>query len=83
MVAKPTEPYAYNQFDHNLYPDHTNAINVIKKQSNYNLYSNTYNFGWRDHSNFSWSHIFQQGRIAAPVPSATTSSRSLNLLATI
>lgn len=55
MVAKPTEPYAYNQFDNNLYPNHTNAINVIKKQSNYNLYSNAYNFGWRDHSNFSWS----------------------------
>lgn len=42
-VAKSTEPHADNQFDHDSYPDQPNAINVIRKQSNYSLYFNTYN----------------------------------------
>ena len=28
--------------------------------------SNTYNPGWRDHLNFSWSQGFQQNGLAAP-----------------
>ena len=43
--AKSTKPQAYNQFDHDSYPDQANAINVMGKQSNYNPYSNTYNLG--------------------------------------
>ena len=39
----------------------------MRKPSNYNSYSNTYNSGWRDHPNFSWSQEFQQNR---PVASA-------------
>ena len=37
-TAKSTEPH-----DHDSYPDQANAIGVMRKQSNYNPYSNTYN----------------------------------------
>ena len=40
----------------------------MRKPSNYNPYSNTYNPGWRDHPNFSWSQGFQQSGPAAPAP---------------
>ena len=40
----------------------------MRKPSNYNPYSNTYNPGWRDHPNFSWSQGFQQNGPAAPTP---------------
>lgn len=45
IVAKSIESHAYNQFDHDLYIDQVNVINVMRKQLNYNLYSNTYNPG--------------------------------------
>ncbi|KAH9688688.1 hypothetical protein KPL70_015210 [Citrus sinensis] len=48
--------------------DQANAIGVMRKPSNYNPYSNTYNPGWRDHPNFSWSQGFQQNGPAAPAP---------------
>ena len=35
MVAKSIEPHAYNQYDHDSYPNQVNVINVMKKQSNY------------------------------------------------
>ena len=38
----------------------------MRKPSNYNPYSNTYNPGWRDHPNFSWSQGFQQNGLVAP-----------------
>ena len=46
-TAKSTESH-----DHDSYSDQANAIGVIRKPSNYNPYSNTYNPGWRDHPNF-------------------------------
>ena len=52
-TAKSTEPH-----DHDSYLDQANAISVMKKPSNYNSYSNTYNPGWRDHPNFLWSQGF-------------------------
>ena len=62
-TAKSTEPH-----DHDSYSDQANAIGVMRKPSNYNPYSNTYNPGWRDHPNFSWSQGFQQNGPAAPAP---------------
>ncbi|KAH9793911.1 hypothetical protein KPL71_004706 [Citrus sinensis] len=62
-TAKSTEPH-----DHDSYSDQANAIGVIRKPSNYNPYSSTYNPGWRDHPNFSWSQGFQQNGPAAPAP---------------
>ena len=53
MAAKSTEPH-----NHDSCPDQANAISVMRKPSNYNPYSNTYNPGWGDHPNFS----------AAPAP---------------
>ena len=40
----------------------------MRKPSNYNSYPNTYNPGWRDHLNFSWSQGFQQDGPAALAP---------------
>ena len=54
--------------DHDSYSYQTNAIDVMRKPSNYNSYSNIYNPGWRDHSNFSWSQGFQQNGPTAPAP---------------
>ncbi|KAH9686903.1 hypothetical protein KPL70_014565 [Citrus sinensis] len=62
-TAKSTEPH-----DHDSYSDQANAIGVMRKPSNYNPYSNTYNPGWRDHPNFSWSQGLQQNGPAAPDP---------------
>ncbi|KAK9205227.1 hypothetical protein WN943_015494 [Citrus x changshan-huyou] len=62
-TAKSTEPH-----DHDSYSDQANAIGVMRKPSNYNPYSNTYNLGWRDHPNFSWSQGFQQNGPTAPAP---------------
>ncbi|KAK9185186.1 hypothetical protein WN943_025540 [Citrus x changshan-huyou] len=62
-TAKSTEPH-----DHDSYSDQANAIGVMRKPSNYNPFSNTYNPGWRDHPNFSWSQGFQQNGLAAPAP---------------
>ena len=62
-TAKSTESH-----DPDSYPDQANAIGVMRKPSNYNPYSNTYNPGWRDHPNFSWSQGFQQNGPAAPAP---------------
>ncbi|KAH9724538.1 hypothetical protein KPL70_007523 [Citrus sinensis] len=62
-TVKSTEPH-----DPDSYPDQANAIGVMRKPSNYNPYSNTYNPGWRDHPNFSWSQGFQQNGPAAPAP---------------
>ncbi|KAK9211993.1 hypothetical protein WN943_001372 [Citrus x changshan-huyou] len=62
-TAKSTEPQ-----DHDSYSDQANAISVMRKPSNYNPYSNTYNPGWRDHPNFSWSQGFQQNGPTAPAP---------------
>ncbi|KAH9667290.1 hypothetical protein KPL70_020978 [Citrus sinensis] len=62
-TAKSTEPH-----DHDSYSDQANAIGVMRKPSNYNPYSNTYNSGWRDHLNFSWSQGFQQNGPVAPAP---------------
>ena len=53
-TAKSTEPH-----DHDPYLDQVNAIGVMRKPSNYNPYSNTYNPAWKDHPNFSWSQGFQ------------------------
>ncbi|KAH9770105.1 hypothetical protein KPL71_012260 [Citrus sinensis] len=60
-TAKSTEPH-----DHDSYSDQ--AIGVMRKPSNYNPYSNTYNPGWRDHPNFLWSQGFQQNGPAALAP---------------
>lgn len=57
-AAKSIEPHVYNQFDHDSYTGQANAINVMRKQSNYNLFSNAYKHRWRDHPNFSLSHRF-------------------------
>ena len=62
-TTKPTEPH-----DHDSYLDQANVIGVMRKPSNYNSYSNTYNPGWRDHLDFSWSQGFQQNGPAAPAP---------------
>ncbi|KAH9780390.1 hypothetical protein KPL71_008058 [Citrus sinensis] len=62
-TAKSTEPH-----DHDSYSDQANVIGVMRKPSNYNPYSNTYNPRWRDHPNFSWSQGFQQNGPAAPAP---------------
>ncbi|KAH9734823.1 hypothetical protein KPL71_017521 [Citrus sinensis] len=62
-AAKSIEPH-----DHDLYLDQANAIGVMRKPSNYNSYSNTYNPGWRDHPNFSWSQGFQQNGTIVPAP---------------
>ena len=62
-TAKSTEPH-----DHDSYSDQANTIGVMRKPSNYNLYFNTYNPGWRDHPNFLWSQGFQQNGPAAPAP---------------
>ncbi|KAH9697871.1 hypothetical protein KPL71_023794 [Citrus sinensis] len=62
-TAKSTEPH-----DHDSYSDQANAIGVMRKPSNYNPYSNTYNPGWRDHPNFSWSQGFQQNGPTTPTP---------------
>ena len=62
-TAKSTEPH-----DLDSYSDQANAIGIMRKPSNYNPYSNTYNPGWRDHPNFSWSQRFQQNGLAAPAP---------------
>ena len=53
-TTKSTEPH-----DHDLYSNQANATGVMRKPLNYNPYSNTYNPGWRDHPNFSWSQGFQ------------------------
>ena len=47
-TAKSIKPH-----DHDSYSDQVNAIGVMRKPSNYNPYSNTYNPGWRHHPNFS------------------------------
>lgn len=57
-AAKSIEPHDYNQFDHDSYTGQANAINVMRKQSNYNPYSNAYKRRWRDYPNFSLSHRF-------------------------
>ena len=62
-TTKSTEPH-----DHDSYLDQANVIGVMRKPSNYNPYSNTYNSGWRDHLNFSWSQGFQQNGPAALAP---------------
>ena len=62
-TAKSTKPH-----DHDLYPDQANVIGVMRKPSNYNLYSNTYNSGWRDYPNFSWSRGSQQNGPATLAP---------------
>ena len=54
MTAKSTESH-----DRDLYSDQASAISVMRKLSNYNSYSNTYNPSWKDHPNFSWSQGFQ------------------------
>ncbi|KAL2517557.1 Uncharacterized protein Adt_13804 [Abeliophyllum distichum] len=51
--------------------DQANALNMMRKPP-YNLYSNTYNPGWRDHPNFSWSQGGQQDNIASQAPQQTT-----------
>ena len=62
-VAKSTEPH-----DHDSYSDQANVIGVMRKLSNYSLYSNTYNPRWKDHPNFSWSQGFQQNGPTTPAP---------------
>ena len=52
-TAKSSEPH-----DHDSYSDQANVIGVMRKPSNYNPYSNTYNPGWREHPKFSWSQGF-------------------------
>ena len=52
-TAKSIEPH-----DLDSYSDQANDIGVMRKPSNYNPYSNTYNPGWRDHPNFSSSQGF-------------------------
>ena len=75
-TAKSTEPR-----DHDSYSDQANAICVMRKPSNYNPYSNTYNPGCRDHPNFSWSQGFQQNGPAAsaapmqPIPQIPQASQ--------
>ena len=64
-TAKSTEPHDH---DHDSYSYQVNAIGVMRKPSNYNPYSNTYNPGWRDYPNFSWSQGFQQNGPAALAP---------------
>ncbi|KAL2472533.1 Uncharacterized protein Adt_40669 [Abeliophyllum distichum] len=51
--------------------DQANALNMMRKPS-YNPYSNTYNPGWRDHPNFSWSQGGQQDNTASQAPQQTT-----------
>ena len=63
LTVKSTEPH-----DHDSYSDQANAIGVMRKPSNCNSYSNTYNPEWRDHPNFSWSQRFQQNRPTTPAP---------------
>ena len=60
-TAKSIEPH-----DNDSYPDQANAIGVMRKPSNDNPYSNTYNPRWRDHLNFSWSQGVQQNRPTGP-----------------
>ena len=62
-TTKSTEPH-----DRDSYSNQANAIGVMRKLSNYSPYSNTYNSGWRDHHNFSWSQGFQQNGSAASAP---------------
>ena len=44
--------------DHDSYSNQVYAIGIMRKSSNCNSYSNTYNPGWRDHPKFSWSQGF-------------------------
>ena len=68
QIASLTAIKSTESHDHDSYSDQANAIGVMKKPSNYNPYSNTYNPRWRDHPNFFWSQGFQQNRPAAPAP---------------
>ncbi|KAH9792899.1 hypothetical protein KPL71_004332 [Citrus sinensis] len=68
QIASLSTAISIEPHDHDSYLDQANAIGVMRKPSNYNPYSNTYNPGWRDHPNFSWSQGFQQTGPAAPAP---------------
>ncbi|KAL2532369.1 Uncharacterized protein Adt_05720 [Abeliophyllum distichum] len=65
----PTEPDACT--------DQVNALNMMRKPP-YNPYSNTYNPGWRDHSNFSWSQGGQQDSTVGQAPQQTTGQFNQN-----
>ena len=78
-TAKSTELH-----DHDSYLDQANAISVMRKPSNYKPYSNTYNPGWRDQPNFSWSQrIPTEWTNSSSSTNATNSSNSSSLSTTI
>ena len=52
QIASLSTAKSIEQHDHDSYLDQANAIGVMRKSSNYNPYSNTYNPGLRDHPNF-------------------------------
>ncbi|KAH9780933.1 hypothetical protein KPL71_008264 [Citrus sinensis] len=68
QIASLTTAKSSELHDHDSFSNQANAIGVMRKPSNYNSYSNTYNPEWRDHSNFSWSQGFQQNGPTAPAP---------------
>ncbi|KAL2492865.1 Uncharacterized protein Adt_28493 [Abeliophyllum distichum] len=51
--------------------DQANALNMMRKPP-YNPFFNTYNPGWMDHPNFSWSQGGQQDNTSSQVPQQTT-----------
>lgn len=65
QFANSAEPPTFNQFGRDAYSKQANSLSMMRKQPNYNPYSNKYHSGWRDHPNFSWSQGSQQhGTIA-------------------
>ena len=64
----PTHQSHPHAADYDIFSDQVNSLNLTRKPPTYNPYSNTYNPGWRDHPNFSWSQGNQQGGLASQVP---------------
>ncbi|KAL2480100.1 Uncharacterized protein Adt_33066 [Abeliophyllum distichum] len=67
ISRKLTSLTANNSTEPDPCSDQANALNMMRKP-HYNPYSNTYNPGWRDHPNFSWSQGVQQDSTASQAP---------------
>ncbi|KAL2505712.1 reverse transcriptase [Abeliophyllum distichum] len=78
ISRKLTSLTANNSIEPDACTDQANALNMMRKPP-YNPYSNTYNLGWRDHPNFSWSQGGQQDNTASQAPRQTTGQFNQNI----
>ncbi|KAL2527496.1 Uncharacterized protein Adt_12550 [Abeliophyllum distichum] len=80
ISRKLTSLIANNSTEPDASTDQANVLNMMRKPL-YNPYSNTYNPGWRDHPNFSWSQSGQQDCTAGQAPQQTTGQFNQNFTA--